>query len=723
MRLIPTRSGRRAGVARFRPGAEGLESRQLLSADLQLSESAMPTTVAVGQPVQYTLTATNDGLNSASNVVVVDAVPENYQFVTSTPPSGIYDPTAHLVYFNLGTLSAGQSQTLNFTVVPTQVGAWSDWASIYSATGGTGMNTTSTRITALPSMPPQADVGVQVTAYPTPSSPGSKVTYQINASNYGPNTATGVVITDALPISFSYKSSSPGGTYDPATNSVIFNLGDLAFGQTVPLQVVAVPNNAGDYTNWVDIRSQQTDPVESNNDASLTIPVHTTPTTGIADVVTYQNVKNTPNDVGKTNTYHVHVQNLGPDTATGVVAVDYLPYGVTYKSASIAGTYNPANNSVSFAIGTMAAGSSQDIDIKVTGAATGTWDNRILARATQQDASPTYYEGTEAGNGQSESGENLDANNTMNGSDDDAVLSNLSASPYAILPSPLPTNTDIQIVKMQAPVGPVVVGQPVTYTMTISNNGPDNAPNVLVTDQLSGSVTYQSSSSGGTLLPTLGIVEWNLGSLAANQTENVSVTVVPTVAGQVQDLAIVRPGAIDTSPGNNTYTNSLSVMNAPQVDSLVWYGKHHQPTSLAVTYNQPMDPATAGNAANYRIVELGRSGRLVARGNHAIGVRSVSYLASQQAAIVYPSRHLNLHRRYALIIQGAQPGGVRNIDNVPLLDNQTFTLGGQYVQGFNSWYWGQRVPEVPGSPFTPPAQTPSLAPSYHYRHHHRPLRG
>ncbi len=302
MRLSSIRSlspARRPGPARLRPCAESLEARTLLSADLQISESALPLTVQVGQPVQLSITVSNTGLNPASAVTVVDALPENFRFVTSTPPSGIFDPNAHVVYFNLGQLNAGQSQTLNLSVVPTQVGAWSDWSSVYTTTPGGGTANTGTRITALPNMPDQADVGVNVTGYPTPTMPGSPVTYNFDVSNYGPNTATGVVVTDALPQSFTYMSSSPGGTYNAANNTVTFQLGSLTNLQDIPLQVTGVPQYAGDYTNWVDIRSQLPDPVESNNDASITTLVHGTPTTGIADVAVYQNVKNTPNSVAQ----------------------------------------------------------------------------------------------------------------------------------------------------------------------------------------------------------------------------------------------------------------------------------------------------------------------------------------------------------------------------------------------------------------------------------------
>ena len=47
---------------------------------------------------------------------------------------------------------------------------------------------------------------------------GDTITYTVTLSNNGPNTATGVQVTDLLPAGLSFVSATPSqGTYDPGT--------------------------------------------------------------------------------------------------------------------------------------------------------------------------------------------------------------------------------------------------------------------------------------------------------------------------------------------------------------------------------------------------------------------------------------------------------------------------------------------------------------------------
>jgi len=68
----------------------------------------------------------------------------------------------------------------------------------------------------------------------TPSAvePGDEITYTIQYGIASTQSATGVVITDVIPANTTYKpgSASGGGTYDGATETVTWNIGDLPAG-------------------------------------------------------------------------------------------------------------------------------------------------------------------------------------------------------------------------------------------------------------------------------------------------------------------------------------------------------------------------------------------------------------------------------------------------------------------------------------------------------------
>jgi uncharacterized repeat protein (TIGR01451 family) len=85
---------------------------------------------------------------------------------------------------------------------------------------------------------------------------------------------------------------------------------------------------------------------------------------------------------------------------------------------------------------------------------------------------------------------------------------------------------DLVMVKTASP-DPAQVGQQLTYTLTITNNGPSTATNVIVTDTLSADVTHVSTtpSQGSCSLPTG--VTCELGDI--NNGASATVTIVVTV--------------------------------------------------------------------------------------------------------------------------------------------------------------------------------------------------
>lgn len=87
-------------------------------------------------------------------------------------------------------------------------------------------------------------------------------------------------------------------------------------------------------------------------------------------------------------------------------------------------------------------------------------------------------------------------------------------------------SADLQIVKSASP-DPVSAGDTLTYTLTVTNNGPAAADDVIVTDTLSGSVTWVSTTpSQGSCSSPDGVI-CELGTLADGATA--TVTIVTTV--------------------------------------------------------------------------------------------------------------------------------------------------------------------------------------------------
>jgi uncharacterized repeat protein (TIGR01451 family) len=122
----------------------------------------------------------------------------------------------------------------------------------------------------------------------------------------------------------------------------------------------------------------------------------------------------------------------------------------------------------------------------------------------------------------------------------------------------------MQIVKTaSAPM--VTVGSALTYTLTISNLGPDTATGVTVQDTLPAGVTFVSAAGAGWQeSEAAGIVTFTTGSMAAGATSAVTVTILaPTNPGNITNVGTVSSNTPDTNPNNNTSQVTTPVVAPP----------------------------------------------------------------------------------------------------------------------------------------------------------------
>jgi uncharacterized repeat protein (TIGR01451 family) len=118
---------------------------------------------------------------------------------------------------------------------------------------------------------------------------------------------------------------------------------------------------------------------------------------------------------------------------------------------------------------------------------------------------------------------------------------------------------NLGIVKTDPPTR-APTGQNRTYTITVTNSGPETAYGVTVTDTLPGSVTFVSATpSQGSCVRSGVIVTCYLGSIASGGNATVSLVVKPTVAGVITNVASVTTSSTDPEGGNNSDSENTTV--------------------------------------------------------------------------------------------------------------------------------------------------------------------
>jgi len=157
--------------------------------------------------------------------------------------------------------------------------------------------------------------------------------------------------------------------------------------------------------------------------------------------------------------------------------------------------------------------------------------------------------------------------------------------------APVVLNADLGVTQSASPSS-VLAGSNVTYTLTVTNEGPSSASSVVLTDNLVGQTNYVScSSTAGSCSVSGNTVTVNIGTLANGA--SVTVTLVASVNAATADgttitnSASVSSAAPDPNSGNNTATATTTVSN---------------PTDLSITDNVTPNPVVAGLNATFTLI-------------------------------------------------------------------------------------------------------------------------
>ncbi|MFK7916504.1 MAG: hypothetical protein AB8G14_00385 [Ilumatobacter sp.] len=479
-------------------------------ADVELvSKTVAPDPAVAGSTVEYAITARNNGPSVATDTTVVDDLPAGLTLAAPLP-AGCTDAGGDLSC-DLGTLAVGDVSVIVFDVVVDPAAA--DESTITNAASISATETDPNSPNDTASVPltisTLADLTVTKQATPDPAVPGELLTYTLTVTNAGPSDALDVVVSDTTL-----------GALDPATITAVPSAGTCDASVSCAIGTVE-PGTANAVTVTITgtvLAAQTADIVNTATVISPTDPTPgtvtiSTPVAPVADLGITKVLDTTPPVPGEQVRYTITVTNPGPSSAQGVTIVDVIDSAVTNLAADQTAC-EFVGQDLTCTIGTLAPGT---FAVVVTGDLDETFTGDLANTSNVTTTTP----------------EGMDTN-------PNSATVTATAAPQA----------DLSLTKVATP-DPVIAGQDVTYTITVTNNGPSTAVGVQIDDLLPvglDPVSVESSQGDCTDVPC------ELGDLADGATA--TVTIVATVDANVTDLqpnsASTTSTTPDPAPGNNT---------------------------------------------------------------------------------------------------------------------------------------------------------------------------
>ena len=471
-----------------------------------VSETVYPSDLDEGGTLTFTVTLTNGGPNIANNVILYDLWPSGLSFGGAGPASGTAFSTS-MWQWSVGSLGPNAETRLTLT------------GTVQTATAGRVLTNTVRILSvneedsyqgdnerSISATVRSADLSVTKSGSPNPVFPGSNMVFSIVVSNAGPFAATNVVVTDVLPAPLQIISASlASGTTTINGLSVTGKLSSLSVGSTALMAITARCTNECIVTNWAYAASSRGDPRNANNSDDEVLRISPAQAQVGGRIFDDQN-RNGQKDAGEAGLDGWTVEAL--ETNSMRIVASASSHGIDLNSN---GVIEASSESGYYNFEALSPGG-------------------VLVRQHLEEGwMPTYPLG---------SGHLVVLTN-----DQVAVNADFGNSRQIC---------DLKIMQTATPAS-CHLGDPVVFTLTVSNAGPDNATGIVVTDAVPSAwaIVEGVSVSAGRYTVDSNVVQGVFPRLSKTATALISIRAIAVQAGAFTNVGKASFPGLDLIPGND----------------------------------------------------------------------------------------------------------------------------------------------------------------------------
>ncbi len=476
------------------------------SCDLAIIKLANATELDYGEYVKWTLIISNNGPDNATGVKIKELLPDSLILINHTCDVDMADG-----YFNIGNLNVGDKLTFDIVCKTNKTGNITNIVNITGNEYDYNLENNEDNKTVV--VNPATDLGVMKLVNESEPNYGDHVIWTINVYNNGPDIAHEVVVYDLFEKSLIWVSDDSDGAYDHDLGQ--WDVGTLAVGEIKTLSIESIVNQTGLVENLVSVSGKEFDYDLTNNQDVEVIFVNES-----ADLEIIKSVNSNEINYGDLVKWTLIASNNGPSNATGVLVEDILPEGlILVNYTSTKGIYDDGK----WRVCCLENGASETLEIICKVNKTGEISNIAIISGNEHDPILT------------------------NNQDEESVF--------------VPKAADVAVIKDVNDTQPLFASQ-ILWTITVLNNGPDDATEVKVFDELpEGLKSISCNASKGSYWDGV----WDIGNLANGESQHLNISCIVEDLSEIINIAQVISDEYDWNMSNN---NDSEIINPNPICNL-----------------------------------------------------------------------------------------------------------------------------------------------------------
>ncbi|GAA4942143.1 DUF7507 domain-containing protein [Actinoplanes utahensis] len=514
------------------------------STDLKVVQTYTPANPVPGDTITYTATVTNQGPSQARDILLTDPIAYTSNFVgaeigtTPSPTPCTYTAAIGTVECAVPDMMPGTTTTVTIVVALPFPGTGTVNNAVSVSSSTPERNVADNNHSVWKTGTPEADVGVKLVLGANRAKPGDVVPFTLTVTNTGPWPATNVSFNTIVPVGFTVnRQASQYCTAGACTLPAVFK-GDVI---EIKGTTTVGPNvAAGLLSASTTVISPTSDPNPANDTSTVTFTIDLEADLRVTQTLTNTTPGETGLVAGHTVRGRVVVHNDGATRAEGLVLRQAVPAGrpipfvttstgdgenCAYQGSGTPGSSNHDGGIYVCTRPSLAVGAGWTVTFDGVSLSRGYSGGVFTRTATISATTP----------------------------DPDAADNTVTTT------EPVERRSELRLTKTTVTAGPVVQTDDVEFLITVTNNGPSDAANVLVREEpQAGLVIVSGSGATGGSSYDSGALTWTIPNLAHNGTASVRVHGIAQGSGTLVDTSrIVASDSTDPVSTNNSASDSI----------------------------------------------------------------------------------------------------------------------------------------------------------------------